>query len=128
MSTKSHNDSTGVEEFRYILLVKDLTSQKTFYEDVFNWPIIKDWGGGILYDTGAATLELIQEANAKRPNGSSRIAISVPDARSLYERLKNKVTILFPPRNNSWGDTSFRINDPEGFQITLFTPDKQPKH
>lgn len=77
-----------------------------------------------MFDTGSGIFELIQDSKAEKPNISSRVAISVPDVQSLFELLKNKVTIVFPPRDNSWGDRSFRINDPDGFPITFFTPTK----
>lgn len=115
---------TNVKEFRFILLVHNLISQRKFYEEIFNWEIINDWGGGILYDTGAAIFELIQDSSSHKPNSSCRIAISVPDVWTLFDKLKNKVIIEFPLRDNSWGDTSFRIKDPEGFSITIFTPNK----
>jgi catechol-2,3-dioxygenase len=124
MNANRHEGTTLVREFRFILLVRELASQRSFYEEIFDWPIINDWGGGILYDTGAAVFELIQDSQADEPNASCRVAISVPDVWSLFERLKNKVTIVFPLRDNSWGDTSFRISDPDGFSITLFTPTK----
>ncbi|HET6979292.1 MAG TPA: VOC family protein [Pyrinomonadaceae bacterium] len=117
-----HQGTTLVQEFRLIRLVRDLTIQRAFYEEIFDWPVIDDWGGGVMYDTGAATFELIQDSEADKPSSSSRIAISVPDVWSLFERLKNKVPVIFPLRDNSWGDTSFRIKDPDGFPITLFTP------
>lgn len=114
-----------VKEFRFIQLVNNLKKQRTFYEEIFNWPIINDWGGGVLYDTGAAVFELIQDNETDKPNEKCRIALAVPDIWSLFEKLRDKVTIVFPIRNNSWGDTSFRIKDPEGFTITLFTPTKK---
>lgn len=114
-----------IKEFRFILLVKDLQKQRSFYEEIFNWPIINDWGGGVLYDTGAAVFELIQDSQAEKPNAACRIALSVPDIWTLFEQVKDKITLVFPLRNNSWGDTSFRIQDPEGFTITLFTPTKK---
>lgn len=115
---------TKVKEFRFILLVRNLESQRRFYEEIFGWPIINDWGGGVLYNTGITVFELIQDQSAEKPNNSSRIAISVPDVWALFEKLRDKVTIEFPIRDNSWGDTSFRIQDPEGFAITIFTPTK----
>lgn len=117
----NHNEETLIREFRFILLVRDLASQRAFYEEIFDWPIINDWGGGVLYDTGAAVFELIEEPQADRPSASTRLSLAVPDVWSLFERIKNKASIVFPLRNNSWGDTSFRIQDPEGFLITLFT-------
>ncbi len=121
MNPSRHKGTTLVREFRCILLVRNLAPQRSFYEEVFDWPIINDWGGGVLYNTGPATFELIEDSKADKPNSSCRIAISVPDVWSLFERLKDQVNIVFPLRNNSWGDTSFRISDPDGFPITLFT-------
>ncbi len=115
-------DLTKVQEFRHILLVHDLFAERKFYEEIFNWPVKEDWGGGILYDTGGAIFELIQEPKAPKPNASSRIAIKVTNVWELYERLKDKVTIEHEIRDNSWGDTAFRFVDPEGFPITVFTP------
>ncbi|MBI2029618.1 hypothetical protein HYT02_04335 [Candidatus Gottesmanbacteria bacterium] len=48
---------TNVNEFRFILLVRDLGLSRSFYEKTFNWKVINDWGGGVLYDTGAAVGE-----------------------------------------------------------------------
>ena len=116
-----HNDSTLVKEFRCIRLVRDLAALRTFYDEIFDWPITNQWNTGVMYDTGAATFELIQDDEADKPNEASHIAISIPDVWSLFENLKNKVKIVFPLRDNSWGDTSFQIQDPDGFTITLFT-------
>lgn len=119
-----HDHSTLVKEFRCIRLVRDLPALRSFYDEIFDWPITNQWDAGVMYDTGAATFELIQDGEADKPNEASHIAISIPDVRSLFEKIKDKVTIVFPLRDNSWGDTSFQIQDPDGFTITLFTPIK----
>lgn len=124
MNYTRHNGTTYIQEFRLILLVRNLAEQRSFYEKNFDWPIVNDWGGGILYDTGTAIIELIQDTPSEKHNTSCHIAIKVSDVWSLFEKLKDKVTIVFPLRNNSWGDTSFSISDPDGFHITLFTPTK----
>jgi catechol-2,3-dioxygenase len=116
--------STLVKEFRYILLVRNLASLRSFYDEIFDWPITNQWDRGVMYDTGAATLELIQDDEADKPNEASHIAISTSDVWSMFEKLKDKVKIVFPLRDNSWGDTSFQIQDPDGFIITFFTPTK----
>jgi len=123
-SNKSVNTIT-LREFRFIRLVHDLATQRAFYEEIFNWPVIAEWSDGVMFNTGASTFELIRDLEAGKPNGSSRVAISVPDVWSLFEHLKDKVTLVFPLRDNSWGDTSFRITDPDGFPITFFTPTKK---
>ncbi|MEO6508629.1 MAG: VOC family protein [Patescibacteria group bacterium] len=128
MNAGKPKETTVVHEFRFILLVRNLEAQRAFYETIFDWPIIEDWGGGILYDTGGTVLELIQDSNAEKPNASNRISIMVSDVWSLYEDLKDKVKVIHSLKDNSWGDTSFRISDPDGFLITIFTHTKdRPK-
>jgi uncharacterized glyoxalase superfamily protein PhnB len=122
MSANRHGGTTLVNEFRFIRLPKDFAAARAFYDEVFDWPVMHEWEGGVMYDTGASTFELIQESHGDKPNESSRVSLSVSDVWSLFERLKNKVPIVFPIRDNSWGDTSFRVSDPEGFPITLFSP------
>ena len=113
-----------VKEFRFIRLVRDLAVLRPFYDEIFHWPVREEWDHGVMYDTGSGIFELIEDSSADKPNHSHRVAISVSDVWSLFEHLKAKVTIVFPIRDNSWGDTSFRIADPDGFTITLFTPTK----
>ena len=124
MNTDRHKGLTLASEFRFIRLVRDLAAMRSFYEDIFGWSIIDEWDSGVMYNTGVITFELIRNIQADKPGLSSYISISVPDVWSLFEQLKNKVTIIFPLRDNSWGDTSFRISDPDGFLITLFTKTK----
>lgn len=122
MDWKGKDKETRVSEFRFILLVRDLQRQRTFYERVFGWPVVEDFGSGVMYDTGAARFELIeQEEEVDVPQGASRVAIEVRDVWTLFRRLRADVDIVFPLRDNAWGDTSFRIRDPEGFSLTLFT-------
>jgi catechol 2,3-dioxygenase-like lactoylglutathione lyase family enzyme len=121
MKATSHGGTTKAIEARFIMLASNLERQRKFYEDVFDWPVINHWEDGVMYDTGAGTFELIRSKESPQRYSSSRLAICVPDVSILFERLKNKVEIVFPLRNNAWGDTSFRISDPEGFEVTLFT-------
>lgn len=113
-----------VQEFRLMLYVRDLITTRAFYERVFNWPITTEWEAGVMYDTGAAIFELLQSDEAEEPNNSMAVSIRVADVWSLFENFKDSVTLVFPLRDNSWGDTSFQISDPNGFKITLFTKTK----
>ncbi len=125
MNPTRHKGTTFVSEFRLVRLTRDLRISRKFYEEIFDWPVVNEWDQGVMYNTGSAILEIIQEAQAQEANQSSRIAILVPDVWSLFEKIKDKVPLVFPIRDNAWGDTSFRILDPEGFPITLFTLTKK---
>jgi hypothetical protein len=39
--------------------------------------------------------------------------------------MKDDKNVRHELRHNSWGDNSFRIADPEGFEITFFTKDTE---
>ena len=119
-----HGGLLHVKEFRCIRHVSDLAALRAFYDEYFDWPITDQWDTGIMYDTGAVIFELIQKDNVDMPNDASCISISIPDVWALFEKMKDKVKIVFPLRDNSWGDTSFQMQDPEGYKITLFTPTK----
>ncbi len=101
--------------------VRDIAAVRAFYDEVFDWPVIDAWETGVMYDTGAATFELLQDDTVDQTTDAASLALCIPDVWSLFERLKDRVDIVFPLRDNSWGDTSFRFRDPEGFALTLFT-------
>ena len=122
MNSNWYNGTTRVSEFRFIRFVRDLAALRSFYEEIFDWPIVDQWDEGVMYDTGGVILELIQNLAADKPNGSSYISLSILDVSSLFQLLENKVTIISPLTQNSWGDTSFQMSDPDGFFITFFTP------
>ncbi len=120
----SNSSKINVKEFRFIRLVRDLPAIRSFYEEIFNWQVIDEWDEGVMYDTGASVFELIYDAQAEKPNISHRISILVSDVTSLFERLKDRVTIFVPLKHNGRDAMIFRMSDPDGFPITLFTPIK----
>lgn len=127
MEHNRHNGLTFVHQFRFILYVRDFLAQRAFYEEFFGWPIIVEWsndqgGGGVMFDTGIAVFELISRDHIDSPNGSIAVSLHVPDVWALWDRVKNKVTVKFPLRDNPWGDASFCVKDPTGFLIILFSP------
>ena len=128
MKNRKFNKLTKVVEFRLKLYPNDFYKVRKFYEDTLRYPVIEDWDHGesekgVMFDTGGATLELLSpKPNYKAVQGVS-ISIEVQNVVGLWEYIKDKAHIEFEPRHNSWGDTSFRIKDPEGFEITFFTKD-----
>jgi uncharacterized glyoxalase superfamily protein PhnB len=125
---RNWNKLTKVGEFRLKLYPNDFDSVRNFYENILEFPIIEEWdrgenSKGAMFDTGGATLELLSPKTGFHPVQGADVSLEVSDVNKLWEYIKDKADIEFEPRHNSWGDTSFRIKDPEGFKITFFTKD-----
>jgi uncharacterized glyoxalase superfamily protein PhnB len=74
-----------------------------------------------MLETGTGIVEILSgEASPSRAQGCD-LSLRVEDVWTLWEELKNKATVVFPLRSNDWGDDSFCIADPEGFEMTFFT-------
>ena len=122
-------------EFRVVLTVPDFDQAVAFYRDALGLEQLADWSGEdgrvILLDGGHATLELFDEAQARkvdqieageRVSGAVRLALEVSDpdtvARQLVEAGAEAVApSVIPP----WGGRNARIRTPDGMQLTLFS-------
>ena len=74
-----------------------------------------------MFDVGNVTLELLSPEKEFVPLQGSGVSLEVKDVHKLWDNIKDKANIIFKIRNNEWGDTSFGISDPDGYQITFFT-------
>ncbi len=125
---------TKTTQFRFKMYPKDFYKVKEFYEKVLGYPIVDSWDSpddkGVMFNTGAAVIEIMTPRKGFNPliQGTG-LSLMVEDVWSLWEKLKNHPNILKPLSTapSSWGDVGFRIKDPEGFQITFFTPAKLKK-
>jgi len=116
--------------------MKDFDRAVAFYRDTLGLTQLAAWendgGHGVLLDAGRATLEIFDEAQAKaideievgrRVAGQVRVAIRTADSGSAAtELVRMGAEILGGPVITPWGDHNVRISDPEGIQLTLFTP------
>ena len=117
-----------VKEFRLKLYPDNFDKMRSFYADILGYPVINEWNHGktergVMFDTGGAILELLLPQDGHKPLQGVSVSWEVDDVVLLWEEIKNKVPVEFEPRHNTWGDTSFRITDPEGLKITFFTKD-----
>ncbi len=113
-------------EFRLKLYPRDFSLVRSFYQDTLLFPIIEEWdnGGadqGVMFDSGPAIIELLSSDHPATAISGCSLSLAVDDVHSLWQKFKDASYIVHPLRHNSWGDTSFAIHDPEGFQITFFT-------
>ena len=126
---------THVTELRVALTVADFDEALAFYRDALGLEQLADWSGDdgrvIVLSAGRATLELFDEAQAKkvdeveagrRVSGVVRLALEVTDsvetARLLVAAGAEEVA---PPVLTPWGDRNARVQAPDGMQLTLFT-------
>lgn len=123
-----------VLELRVAFTVKDFERAVKFYCDGLGIEPAAIWNNGeghaLILNMGQATLELFDEAQAetidaleagKRVSGQIRFALQVPDLNAAMERLlAHGATLVHPPVMTPWGDYNFRLQDPDGMQITLF--------
>ena len=120
---------TKTTQFRLKLYPKDFYLVKDFYKHTLGYPILESWdtqnSKEVMFDTGSAVLELLSPEDEYIPIQGTNVSLQVDDVWSLWEKLKAHPNIVKPLETRSWGDTSFRITDPEGFRISFFTPQKE---
>ena len=115
-----------VTEFRLKLYPKDFALVRNFYEEHLQFPVVNEWDRGdkdkgVMFNIGGTILELLTPEDDYKPITGCDLSLEVPDVAELWEQMKNGDNILHPIRDNSWGDTSLRIADPEGYAISFFT-------
>jgi methylmalonyl-CoA/ethylmalonyl-CoA epimerase len=122
-------------EFRVVLTVPDFDQAVAFYRDALGLEQLADWSGEdgrvILLDGGHATLELFDEAQARkvdqieageRVSGAVRLALEVSDPDTVARRLGEAgAEAVAPPVVPPWGGRNARIRTPDGMQLTLFS-------
>mgnify|MGYP006056476717 FL=1 len=113
-------------EFRLKLYPRDFSLVRSFYHDIVQFPVIEEWDNapsdqGVMFNTGTAIIELLSNDHQAATVSGCSLSLAVDDVHNLWQKFKEASYIVHPLRNNSWGDTSFAIHDPEGFQITFFT-------
>jgi lactoylglutathione lyase len=86
----------------------------------------------VVLEAGRATLGLLDEAQAeyvdrieagRRVAGPVRLALEVPESEEIARRLiEAGAEQVAPVGVTPWGDRNARVRDPDGLQLTLFTP------
>ena len=124
-----------VQELRLVLTVSDFEAAVAIYRDALGLAQLENWRDGdaqiVLLDGGRATLELVNEEQAKmidrvevgrRVSGPVRIAFKVADSEATAERLtRGGGETVADAVTTPWNDRNVRMRGPEGMQLTLFT-------
>ena len=113
-----------VQEFRLKLYVSDFYQRREFYQTTFGWLVTSGWdrgpnNRGVMFDTGCGIIELLEKKEASVPIRSCDVSLRVENVWELWEQLQSKCQIVFSIRDNAWGDTSFCVKDPGGFELTF---------
>jgi catechol 2,3-dioxygenase-like lactoylglutathione lyase family enzyme len=131
---------SNVTELRIALTVAAFDTAVSFYRDALGLEQVADWsssdGRVVVLSAGRATLELFDDAQAayvdaietgSRVSGQVRLAFEVGDSEAAAQRLVARGgTEVAPPVTTPWGDRNARVRAPDGMQLTLFTPPRQP--
>lgn len=120
------NKLTKVGEFRLKLYPRNFARVRHFYEKILKFPVIQQWDRGeydrgVMFDTGGAIIELLSLQKKYQPVAGCGLSLKVSDVWQLWKKFRNSDNVIFGIRDNAWGDTSFKIIDPEGFEICFFT-------
>jgi catechol 2,3-dioxygenase-like lactoylglutathione lyase family enzyme len=124
-----------VQELRLVLTVSDFDAAVALYRDALGLEQLEDWSDGdaqiVLLDGGRATLELVNDEQAKkiddaevgaRVAGPVRIAFRVVDSEATAARLTEAGAeplagaVLTP-----WNDRNVRVRVVDDMQLTLFS-------
>lgn len=126
------NEPVIVREFRVKLYPNDFDLVRNFYENELGFTVTNSWDRGdrdkgVMFDVGGTTLELLSPETEYRPITGCDLSFEVDDVNRLWNKMKDNSDVRHELRHNNWGDTSFRIADPEGFEISFFTKDSALK-
>lgn len=122
---KKLSNLTSVSEVRIKLYPENFEATRDFYGTFLGFKVVTEWNNseldrGVMFDVGGTILELLARKADVKVKGAD-MSLEVADVRKLWEELKTYPKIAHAIRENSWGDTSFAILDPEGSKISFFT-------
>ena len=118
-------------EVRIHIYVKDMQEMVRFYNQILEFPVVHYWRGqgseGTMIDIGGNIIELYNKNGTyhkynKNYYGNVSMSLRVNSAHKLHDKFSKKNIQIGELEDNSWGDTSFELNDIEGNRIIFFSP------
>ena len=118
------------KESRVHIYVKDIKEMTRFYNKILEYPVVKAWqysdGSGVIINIGGNSIELFSKNRRNYYHndfsGCVSFSVRVSDVFKLHDKLSKKNIIIEDIKDNSWGDSSFSVKDPEGNRICFFSP------
>jgi predicted enzyme related to lactoylglutathione lyase len=110
---------------RVLLRPADLNRTLSFYRDVLELAVYREFPGGTVFFLGGGYLEVSGHAAAAEaqpsdaePDEQVRLWIQVRDLADAYRTLLDRgATVVRPPRREPWGLDEMWIVDPDGLRI-----------
>ena len=115
-------------EFRFGIVASNYEQSLTFYRDGLGLETIRSWdegpkGRGTLFKAADGTIEVF--STEALPSATPRgiwMYFEVADVDVCFERaVANGLHILLKPVNTSWGHRRFKVRDPDGVEVGIFS-------
>lgn len=113
-----------------VIIVRDMTAMRRFYEGVLRFPLTRELSAGwIEYQIGGNTLALSRPGRTAKdapvPGGSAALQLAFKVAaedvdRCADELLRQGVDLLEPPTNQPFGHRTLFFRDPDGNLLEVY--------
>lgn len=120
------SEQSNLPEFRFYYFTRLYTETVSFYRDLLGWEVFRSWDRGIddkgtIFRSPNATGFIEIEEGPEIPVIQGSIYIEVKDVDAWYQKVvQNKITIIQPLTDTSYGHRSFKFADPNKLIIGLF--------
>ncbi len=113
-----------------VIFVRDMAAMRRFYEGILGFSLLRELSPGwIEYQIGGNTLALARPGltakDAPTPGGSASLQlafkVSAPEVdRCAEELVRQGVSLLSPPTDQSFGHRTLFFRDPDGNLLEVF--------
>ena len=117
-------------EVRVHIYVKNMQEMVRFYNKILEFPVVRYWrysdGDGTQINLGGNLIELFSKGSRNYSNrsfhGNISLSVKVNDVYKFYDKMQRKNIQIGELIENTWGDASFHVIDPEGNRLAFFSP------
>ena len=117
-------------EVRVHIYVKSMNEMVRFYNKILEFPVVRYWrysdGDGTQINLGGNLIELFSKGRRNYSNksfyGNISLSVKVNDVYKFYDKMQRKNIQVGELVENTWGDASFHVIDPEGNRLAFFSP------
>lgn len=112
-----------------LVFVTDVAVSTAFYSAILELPIVERHDDFVLFEHGFAIHHggsLLDAAGIDEPArggpwGRNNLVLyfHTDEPHELFERVRTRCSIVHPPRTEHWGETIFRVRDPDGHILEI---------
>ncbi|NIR34953.1 MAG: VOC family protein, partial [Actinobacteria bacterium] len=104
---------------RVLLRPRDLERTRSFYAEVLELPIYREFAGGTVFFLGGGFLEVSGSSEAAG-NEATQLWLQVRDVDAVHAHLRaERVPIDEAPVDEPWGLREMRARDPDGRRLVF---------